>query len=323
MTPPTVEPDEVLIARAREVARQIDDMGARRYGNSAKSPDVAADMIRELCARLAARKGMDVSLALRISGDCDKAEQFATTHGTFAAVTVGVHDLRALLDAAQPNPPTGSGDGTGWMLGDADEAAQHRSGEATDADRGGLPDNLAGNWTEDFEVLGRYYHVCPQCRLSFLGGKGRAFGPCKTCASKSSDAKLTGNETCDYGNRLCEHDACEGHCLRKEAARRGVTVEQGPTQWAYKQACAALEKHRLRADAAEATITELREKLAKLRALTDKQAEDPRIWAPATHGNASVELRYVTMQLRQLTAAIEGTNIFGDPIPAATQREGD
>lgn len=44
----------------------------------------------------------------------------------------------------------------------------------------GLPDNLLGNWPEDFAgENGRYYHVCPKCRSAFVGHKRRTL--CKTC----------------------------------------------------------------------------------------------------------------------------------------------
>ena len=42
----------------------------------------------------------------------------------------------------------------------------------------------------------------------------------------------------------------------------GSPTERAPTQWAYEQACAAIEKHRLRADIAEARLREISEAAA-------------------------------------------------------------
>jgi hypothetical protein len=41
-----------------------------------------------------------------------------------------------------------------------------------------------------------------------------------------------------------------------------LAPERAPTQWAYEQACAAIEKHRQRADAAEALLTQAAEAMA-------------------------------------------------------------
>jgi hypothetical protein len=53
---------------------------------------------------------------------------------------------------------------------------------------------------------------------------------------------------------------------------RALTPEPVPTQWAYEQACAALEKHRQRADAAEALLTQAAEAMAGSYDVTDYPA---------------------------------------------------
>jgi len=52
----------------------------------------------------------------------------------------------------------------------------------------------------------------------------------------------------------------------------GSPTERAPTQWAYEKSCAAVEKHRKRADAAEALLTQAAEAMAGSYDVTDYPA---------------------------------------------------
>lgn len=77
--------------------------------------------------------------------------------------------------------------------------------------------------------------------------------------AEASAGQATAWDACKGWNARAEQAEAEVGRLRQELAEANRRYEERtPTQWAYEQACHALETHRARADAAEAEVQRLR-----------------------------------------------------------------
>jgi hypothetical protein len=99
-----------------------------------------------------------------------------------------------------------------------------------------------GNWPGDAsQENGNYNCTCCQCGLVFIGHKRRV--QCRACAKPE--------------DQLVEATV-ELKRIKAQLAIKGGDATW-PTKWAYESACAALDKHRKRADDAEAALRTIAE----------------------------------------------------------------